>query len=110
MSFNIELFNTNLLATFANSLKDDYTAETKAFLETRLADKKERLKEIAEAVLDGSIDPKDIPMYAKGELDIVVSDLLTIALISATKVEAAINTVLDKFADLVNSLAPTKED
>ena len=107
--FNFQVFAANLLAAVANTLQNNFTTPVKQFIEETLASKEERLKDIAQGVLDKQIDLKDVPEYAKVELNIAEADLLAIGILTATEAQDVINALVEKGTALLNGLVPTQQ-
>lgn len=58
---------------------------------------------------NGTIKPEEIKGFAEEELSILKSELLEAAVIGASETEAAINTVIGKFEELVKGLLPNQK-
>lgn len=102
---NINAIIYQMLATLTTAYGPKWDS-VKSIAEETLADTKERLQVLAQAVISGEKTPAEAAVFLKEELQILESHLLAAAVIIESELQEAINKAIDVFAALVAPFAP----
>lgn len=101
--FQIQALAYQILGLITNAAGDKYE-EIKPRAEEIVADTKDRLTLLAQNVLDGQIQPSQLPGFAEDELTVLKTELLETAIIAESAAQEILNTTIEKVVAIVNSL------
>ena len=101
--FKIQALAYQILALITNAAGDKYE-EIKPRAEEIVADTQARLTKLAQGVLNGDIQPSQLPGFAEDELSVLKTELLETAIIAESAVQEIINSTVEKVQTIVDSL------
>lgn len=106
--FNIQAYLYRLLSILTTALGDKYEA-SKPRIEEIMADTEKGLRHLAQSVLDGKIEIKDIPTFAEQHFYVLKTELLETAVIGVSFTETTINGAIEEAVSILKEITEPKE-